>query len=58
VGVAAGFCMYDVIVNKFTFAISSPDEFLYYFASGIGAKYCDKRVRLSVRVCLSVRSHI
>jgi len=27
-GVGAGFCMYDVIVNKFTFAISSPDEFL------------------------------
>jgi len=27
-GVGAGLCMYDVIVKKFTFAISSPDEFL------------------------------
>jgi len=27
-GVGAGFCMYDVVVNKFTYAISSPDEFL------------------------------
>ena len=26
-GVGAGLCMYDVIVKKFTFAISSPDEF-------------------------------
>jgi len=23
-GVGAGFCMYDIVVNKFTFAISSP----------------------------------
>jgi len=28
VGVGAGLCMYDVVVKKFTFAISSPDEFL------------------------------
>jgi len=28
VGVGAGFCMYDVVVNKFMFAISSPGEFL------------------------------
>jgi len=27
-GVGAGLYMYDVIVNKFEFAISSPDEFL------------------------------
>jgi len=27
-GVGAGFCMYDVVVNKFRFAISSPHEFL------------------------------
>jgi len=31
-GVSAGFCMYDyeydIVVKKFTFAISSPDEFL------------------------------
>jgi len=24
----AGLCVYDVVVKKFTFAISSPDEFL------------------------------
>jgi len=28
-GVGAGFYMYVVVVQKFTFAISSPDEFLY-----------------------------
>jgi len=28
-GVGAGFCMYDVVVKEFTFAILSPDEFLY-----------------------------
>jgi len=32
-GVVAGFCMYEyyVFVKKFTFAISSPDEFLFLF---------------------------
>jgi len=29
-GEGAGLYMYDVVVVKFTFAISSPDEFLYY----------------------------
>jgi len=29
VGVVAGLYMYVVVVQKFTFAISSPDEFLY-----------------------------
>jgi len=28
-GVGAGLYMYDVVVKKFTFAISSPDELLY-----------------------------
>jgi len=28
-GVGAGLYVYDVVVKKFTFAISSPDEFLY-----------------------------
>jgi len=28
-GVGAGLYMYDVVVKKFPFAISSPDEFLY-----------------------------
>ena len=27
--VGAGLSMYDVVVKKFTFVISSPDEFLY-----------------------------
>jgi len=28
-GVGAGLYMHDVVVKKFTFAISSPDEFFY-----------------------------
>jgi len=28
-GVGAGLYMYDVVVKKFTFAISSPHEFLF-----------------------------
>jgi len=28
-GVGAGLYMYDVVVRKFTFSISSPDEFLF-----------------------------
>ena len=34
-GVGAGLYMYVVIVQKFTFAISSPDEFLYIYVSDI-----------------------
>jgi len=30
-GVGTGLYMYDVVVKKFTFAISSPDEFLFYY---------------------------
>jgi len=41
-GVGAGLYMYDVVVEKFTFAISSPDEFLSKFAA-VG------RHRLSVK---------
>jgi len=29
-GVGAGLYMYDVVVKTFTFAISSPHEFLYH----------------------------
>jgi len=29
-GAGASLYMYDVVVKKFTFAISSPDEFLVY----------------------------
>jgi len=32
-GVGAGLYMYDVIVKKFTFATSSPDEFLVYYSA-------------------------
>jgi len=32
-GVGAGLYMYDVVVQKFTFVISSPDEFLYGLAA-------------------------
>jgi len=28
-GIGAGLYMYDVVVKKFTFAMSSPDEFLF-----------------------------
>jgi len=28
-GICAGLYMYDVVVKKFPFAMSSPDEFLY-----------------------------
>jgi len=33
-GVGAGLYMYDVVVEKFTFAISSPDEFLSAVTTG------------------------
>jgi len=33
-GVGAGLCMYVVVVQKFTFAISSPDEFLWTMDTG------------------------
>jgi len=32
-GVGAGLYVYVVVVQKFTFAISSPDEFLFTYAS-------------------------
>jgi len=31
--VGAGLYMYDVVVKKFTFAISSPDEFMFIYMS-------------------------
>ena len=31
-GVGAGLYVYVVVVQKFTFAISSPDEFLFSFS--------------------------
>ena len=62
-GVGAGLYMYDVVVQKvFTFAISSPDEFLFIHTvlliirphrstTYIDAAYC---YRLSSVVCRSV----
>ena len=32
-GIGAGLYMYVVVVHKFTFAISSPDELLYYYST-------------------------
>jgi len=37
-GVGAGPYMYVVIVQKFTFAISSPDEFLFIFRTFLKIK--------------------
>jgi len=37
---AAGLYMYDVVVKKFTFAISSPDEFLSYLLSSFTYLLC------------------
>jgi len=42
-GVGAGLYMYVVVVQKFTFAISSPDEFLYDCS-------CTVHLRLSCKV--------
>jgi len=38
-GVGAGLYMYNVVVKKFTFAISSPDEFLF-IVSVTKSLYC------------------
>jgi len=37
-GVGAGLSMYVVVVQKFTFAISSPDEFLSYRGAAYGLR--------------------
>jgi len=34
-GVGAGLYMYVVVVQKFTFAISSPDEFLFFSSADL-----------------------
>jgi len=39
-GVSAGLYMYDVVVKKFTFAISSRDEFLLYCIVELSPKVC------------------
>ena len=51
-GVGAGLYMYDVVVKKFKFAISSPDEFLFLMPK-ISAKlkrgYPQRRRQMQVR---------
>jgi len=59
-GVGAGVYMYNVVIKKFTFAISSPDVFLYFFdiiiirphcsTTYVDAAYC---YQLSSVVCRS-----
>jgi len=48
-GVGAGLYMYDVVVKKFTFAISSPDEFLFLYV-----KLC---YWLTIIIVCSMRCH-
>jgi len=48
-GVGASLRMYDVVVKKFTFAISSPGEFLFTFTTFAG--FC---FNCCLYVCLSV----
>jgi len=47
-GVGAGLYMYVVVVQKFTFAISSPDEFLYLLGLVIFMLY----IFFSLLVCV------
>jgi len=48
-GVGAGLYMYVVVVQKFTFAISSPDEFLFrYMLSPVSlSSVCNARAPYS-----------
>jgi len=50
-GVGAGLHMYDVVVKKFTFAISSRDEFLLYSAPNrqVSSSYTFNRSEVIVR---------
>jgi len=43
-GVGAGLYMYFVVVQKFTFAISSPDEFLFQYGGFPPSWIWDARV--------------
>ena len=43
VGIGAGLYMYDVVVKKFMFAISSSDEFLVYASCGWELSYPNLR---------------
>jgi len=54
VGVGAGLYMYDVVVKKFTFAISSPDEFLFDLAYNI-SQYS---VIMTYDLCAAIASEV
>jgi len=53
-----GLRVWDIVVKKFTFAISSPDEFLYYYDkpySGMDFTTKDRfRIRLNLFLYLNV----
>jgi len=46
-GAGAGLYMYVVAVQKFTFAISSPDEFLYFSSINISSSAAEMGDRLA-----------
>ena len=48
-GVGAGLYMCDVVVKKFTFAISSPDEFLSYLGSELSFLAWQRAIRRRIR---------
>jgi len=49
----------DIVVNKFTFAISSPDEFLsaYPFAGSVGKGHTKLRIRSEIPKFMGAVSH-
>jgi len=46
--------MYVVVVQKFTFAISSPDEFLYRHGEQLPTSHPDQRGTVLVRTALTM----
>jgi len=55
-GVGAGLYMYVVIVQKFTFAISSHDQFLFVCASNISGNAERICAKFTVKTCLVAHS--
>ena len=47
-GVGAGLYMYDVVVKMFTYAISSTDEFLFFYKWSAVAKMGDRLVTIDM----------
>jgi len=57
-GVGAGLSMYVVVVQKFTFAISSPDEFLLVSSLGLLFLFGSVRqIKLAIRRLLGARKY-